>query len=46
LENETTVENIAQHLAEQVAEKETGKTIIVKAFEGIGKGAIAKISPI
>ncbi len=46
IENETTVENIAQHLAEQIAEKETGKTVKVKAYEGIGKGAIAKISPI
>jgi len=46
MENETTVENIAQHLAETIAEKEIGKTVKVKAFEGIGKGAIAKISPI
>ncbi|MCP4411341.1 MAG: hypothetical protein GY808_02035 [Gammaproteobacteria bacterium] len=46
IENETTIENIAQHLAEQIAEIETGKTVKVKAYEGIGKGAIAKKIPI
>ncbi len=46
IENETTVENIARHLVEHIAEKEKGKTIQVKAYEGVDKGAITKISPL
>lgn len=38
---ETTVENIAQHLANETAKKVPGKSVRVIAFEGIGKGAIA-----
>ena len=46
IDDESTVENIAQHLAEQIAIKEPGKEVIVRAYEGIGKGAVAEIKPI
>ena len=42
IESESTVENIAKHLAETIAESEPGKHIEVRAYEGIGKGAIAQ----
>ena len=42
IDAESTVENIAQHLAESIAAKEPDKKVRVKAFEGIGKGAIAE----
>jgi len=41
IDAESTVENIAQHLAEEIAEKEPGRSVQVRAYEGIGKGAIA-----
>ena len=44
IDNEYTVENLAQHLAEQIAAEEPGKKIKVRAFEGIDKGAIAEVS--
>ena len=44
IESESTVENIAQHLAETIAKQEPGKHIEVRAYEGIGKGAIAQIA--
>lgn len=42
IESESTVENIAQHLAEEIAKKEPGKHVRVTAYEGIAKGAIAE----
>jgi 6-pyruvoyl-tetrahydropterin synthase len=44
IESESTVENIAKHLAETIAKKESGKHIEVRAYEGIGKGAIAEVT--
>lgn len=41
VDSDTTVENLAQHIAITLAEECKSK-ICVKAFEGIGKGAIAK----
>ncbi len=41
IDNESTVENIAQHLADETAKLNPGKLIKIMAFEGIGKGAIA-----
>jgi 6-pyruvoyl-tetrahydropterin synthase len=41
IETDTTVEYIAQHLALKISERYPGDDIQVKAFEGIGKGAIA-----
>jgi len=43
IDEESTVENIAQHLAEHIAAKEPGKSIKVRAFEGIGKGSVAEL---
>ncbi len=40
LPTETTVERIAEHIACEIA-RETGQKVTVKAFEGIGKGALA-----
>ena len=42
IDNESTVENIAQHLADETAKLNPGKNVKIMAFEGIGKGAIAK----
>lgn len=41
IETDTTVEFLATHIAQQTAQENPGKTIRVKAFEGINKGAIA-----
>ena len=41
---ETTVECIAEHIARETA-RETGKKVSVKAFEGVGKGAVFKAVP-
>ena len=38
---ETTVEQIACHLAEQVKMEHPDREVMVRAFEGVGKGAIA-----
>ena len=46
INTETTVENIAQHLADETAKKVPGKTVKVIAFEGIAKGAIAVAGPV
>lgn len=43
IDSASTVENIAEHLAEEIAKKEKGKHVLVRAFEGIGKGAIAEV---
>ncbi len=40
VDTETTVEFIAKHIADEMAELTTG-SIIVRAFEGVGKGAIS-----
>lgn len=42
LEEETTVEKIAQHIAKKVKLQYPDSLVAVKAFEGIGKGAIAE----
>jgi len=41
IDTDTTVELIAQHITTQIAAKHPGKHVKIKAFEGIGKGAIA-----
>ena len=42
IDTETTVEQIAMHLAAEIKHAHPSDQIIVRAFEGIGKGAIAK----
>lgn len=42
IDTDTTVEHIAQHLADKISALYTSDYIVVKAFEGIGKGAIAE----
>ncbi|WP_119394194.1 6-pyruvoyl trahydropterin synthase family protein [Salinibius halmophilus] len=42
LATDTTVELIAQHLAQETATFQPGKTVRVRAFEGVQKGAIAE----
>jgi len=42
IDTDTTVEYIALHLANKISESYPGERIQVKAFEGIGKGAIAE----
>jgi 6-pyruvoyl-tetrahydropterin synthase len=44
IDTESTVENIAKHLATETAKLEPGKQVTVKAFEGVAKGAIASAS--
>lgn len=41
IESDTTVEFLAAHIAQQTAMENQGKSIRVRAFEGINKGAIA-----
>lgn len=41
IDTETTVEQIACHLAEQVKAAHPQREVMVRAFEGVGKGAIA-----
>jgi 6-pyruvoyl-tetrahydropterin synthase len=45
LDTDTTVECIAQHIAEEVFAKWPDSTIRVKAWEGVRKGAIASAAP-
>lgn len=45
INSDTTVELIAAHLAGTLKQRYPGDEICVQAFEGIGKGAIAKIPP-
>lgn len=40
LDTESTVENIARHLCQQIASDQPDTLVKVKAFEGLGKGAI------
>ena len=42
LETDTTVECIADHLADSVAAARPGRTVSVRAYEGVMKGAIAR----
>ncbi|HEY8568623.1 6-carboxytetrahydropterin synthase [Microbulbifer sp.] len=41
LDCDTTVEQLAQYIAEQLAAANPGRDICVRAYEGIGKGAVA-----
>ncbi len=41
IDTETTVEQIAMHLAAEIKAEHPHEEIVVRAFEGIGKGAIA-----
>jgi 6-pyruvoyl-tetrahydropterin synthase len=41
IDTETTVEQIAQHLACAIKQEHPADTVQVRAFEGVGKGAIA-----
>lgn len=41
IDTESTVENLAQHIADQLAIEAPGKHFRVKAYEGISKGALA-----
>ncbi|MGB0467383.1 MAG: 6-carboxytetrahydropterin synthase [Pontibacterium sp.] len=42
IDTETTVELIAQHLANEIKKQQPESRVRVKAFEGVGKGAIAE----
>ena len=42
IETDSTVENLAAHIAEQLASEAPGKHFSVRAFEGIRKGALAE----
>lgn len=42
IDTETTVELIARHLADQIKLAHPNAAVMVKAFEGVGKGAIAE----
>ncbi|MBB5213209.1 6-carboxytetrahydropterin synthase [Microbulbifer hydrolyticus] len=41
LDCDTTVEQLAQYIADQLAAEHPGQEVRVRAFEGIGKGAVA-----
>src|SRR3546814_5000703 len=41
LDSDTTVEQIAAHLAQRLASHRSGATLCVRAYEGVMKGAIA-----
>lgn len=42
LDCDTTVEQLAQYIADTLAQENPGKEIRVRAYEGIGKGAVAQ----
>ncbi len=42
IDTESTVENLAQHIAEQLAGQFPGDRIVVQAFEGVDKGAFGQ----
>ncbi len=41
LECDTTVEQLAQYIADDLAASHPGRDVRVRAYEGIGKGAVA-----
>ncbi|GMG88558.1 6-carboxytetrahydropterin synthase [Biformimicrobium ophioploci] len=41
IDTDSTVEHLAQYIADRIAEQHPGRTVRVRAFEGLGKGAIA-----
>ncbi|GAB1257958.1 6-carboxytetrahydropterin synthase [Aurantivibrio plasticivorans] len=43
LETESTVENIARHIAEELKQEHPGVDLRVKAYEGLAKGAFVKV---
>lgn len=45
IETDTTVEYIAQHLANEISAAYPTDHLLVKAFEGVGKGAIVEVKP-
>lgn len=45
IDRDSTVEHLALHLAESISHQYPDETIRVKAFEGMGKGAIVEVSP-
>lgn len=45
IDTDTTVEYIAQHLAGEIHAAHPDDHIVVKAFEGVGKGAIVEVKP-
>jgi 6-pyruvoyl-tetrahydropterin synthase len=42
IDTETTVEQIAAHLADEIKNAHPDQKVVVRAFEGVGKGAIAE----
>jgi 6-pyruvoyl-tetrahydropterin synthase len=42
LDSDSTVEHIARHIAEILKQQQPGHTFTVKAYEGLGKGAMVK----
>ena len=42
VETDTTVENLAEHIASELSREAPGKHFRVRAFEGVGKGAVAE----
>lgn len=45
IDTESTVELLAQHLANSISQEHPGRHVRVKAYEGIHKGAIAEAGP-
>jgi 6-pyruvoyl-tetrahydropterin synthase len=43
LENETTVEELAHFICKTIKAEESGKSVTVYAYEGIGKGAVVEL---
>ena len=42
IESDSTIENLAQHVADVLREEQPGHSYEVRAFEGIGKGAVGR----
>ncbi len=45
IDHESTVENLACHVAERLGADEPGHQLLVRAFEGVDKGAVASAGP-